>query len=481
MNEKPNIVFIILDSARADFFSCYGYDKKTTPNIDKIAKEGVLFKNAYAPSSWTGPSHTALFTGKYWSRIKIPYVNLGLSNQEKGKIEENFFKNNFVKILNNTGYETISYTINNILMKGKILNIFKKQEIDLANKCNLYIGQNVLEKPLKIPLLKSILTLRFKKAFFYANAIFKKLIIMASKKKANHKFLFGDRIGIKRYVKKLSSFKKPFFLFINSMGTHYEYQSKKRNFKNLGYEDYEEIYFDSRNKIGPLMYLVDENIPVSEKQVENTKKLYTASLNYVDEFVGKMYRELQKKGLLENTIFIIASDHGDEFYEKGIFGHAKTLNNGIIRIPLIIKFPDKFNIKGPYDDLASLIDVFPSIFGLLGIKHHETDGINLFKQKNKIIFAEHIMRFRSKKDELGICAINKDYKYMKMSDGSKRLFKNADFYEKNNIINKNKNIVDSFENEIKKIGLNEKCLGKTDFVMFDKSSLKKEMEGLGYL
>ena len=62
---KPNIVLIVMDTARAANFSCYGYPETTTPNIDKIAKEGTLYNYAISPSTWTLPSHASLFTGLY--------------------------------------------------------------------------------------------------------------------------------------------------------------------------------------------------------------------------------------------------------------------------------------------------------------------------------------------------------------------------------------------------------------------------------
>ena len=65
---KPNILLITLDTVRADHVSCYGYERQTTPNLDAFSREGVLYKNAYATSSWTLPSHASIFTGKYPTR-----------------------------------------------------------------------------------------------------------------------------------------------------------------------------------------------------------------------------------------------------------------------------------------------------------------------------------------------------------------------------------------------------------------------------
>ena len=65
--KKPNIILITLDTTRADRLGCYGYRRRTSPNIDKLAEESVLYTRAIAPSSWTLPSHASLFTGKFTS------------------------------------------------------------------------------------------------------------------------------------------------------------------------------------------------------------------------------------------------------------------------------------------------------------------------------------------------------------------------------------------------------------------------------
>ena len=76
---KPNIILIILDTVRADHLSCYGYHKNTTPNIDLIAKEGVLYLNAISQSPWTLPSHASIFTGTYLSKHRTDIDNKKLN------------------------------------------------------------------------------------------------------------------------------------------------------------------------------------------------------------------------------------------------------------------------------------------------------------------------------------------------------------------------------------------------------------------
>lgn len=75
--KRPNIILISLDTTRVDHLSCYGYSRKTSPNLDKLAQESVIYSRAIATSSWTLPSHASLFTGKFTSSHGVRYDSDG--------------------------------------------------------------------------------------------------------------------------------------------------------------------------------------------------------------------------------------------------------------------------------------------------------------------------------------------------------------------------------------------------------------------
>lgn len=75
---KPNIIVILIDTLRADHLSCYGYERQTSPFIDRIAEQGVLYENAISPAAWTPPAHASLFTGAYPSRHGVDHSHLAL-------------------------------------------------------------------------------------------------------------------------------------------------------------------------------------------------------------------------------------------------------------------------------------------------------------------------------------------------------------------------------------------------------------------
>lgn len=101
----PNIILIVLDTARAKSFSCYGYHRKTTPNIDRIAEEGVLYKWCFSPANWTIPSHASLFTGLYPSEHGCHAGN-PLLDENTPTLSE---------LLRSVGYRTVGISCNGLV------------------------------------------------------------------------------------------------------------------------------------------------------------------------------------------------------------------------------------------------------------------------------------------------------------------------------------------------------------------------------
>ncbi|HEX3035185.1 MAG TPA: sulfatase, partial [Thermodesulfobacteriota bacterium] len=98
--ERPNVILISIDTLRADHLSCYGYSRNTSPNIDRFAKDSVLFKNTIAQAPWTLPSHMSLFTSLYPSSHGVILKDRRLDNKHL----------TIAEILQNAGYETVAFT-----------------------------------------------------------------------------------------------------------------------------------------------------------------------------------------------------------------------------------------------------------------------------------------------------------------------------------------------------------------------------------
>ncbi len=172
------------------------------------------------------------------------------------------------------------------------------------------------------------------------------------------------------------------------------------------------------------------------------RSLYEAKIYELDLRLKELFDYLEKKELLKNTVIVITSDHGEEFFEHGGKTHAETLYNEVIKVPLIIYVP---NTKpSQVEKLASSVDILPTVLSSLGIRvPTQAVGINLFsKKQNKFVLAEHVTQDRRS-------IIFPEWKLI-LNKGRKELYNlKADFNEENNIIGSNERLADQMEKTLR--------------------------------
>ena len=193
------------------------------------------------------------------------------------------------------------------------------------------------------------------------------------------------------------------------------------------------------------------------------RDLYKAELLYGDFLVGEFIEKLKNSKKYEDSIIIITSDHGEFFGEHGELNHGSTVFNEVIRVPFIIKFPKNTVKPERISKLCSHYDLVPSVLNFLDIETDETllDGQDIFKEDSSrflVIDApplvlpqrlSHYPKIIQKYSFFWRSLINKDYKYIWKSDGSRYLFNRLD-YEKdeNNNIDNLKDISNSMHDQM---------------------------------
>lgn len=353
--KRPNILLLVLDSVRADHLSCYGYRRKTSPNIDRLAKKGVLFENAFSAAEWSYPSHASIFTGKYPSFHKTLGKDLSL-HKENTTIAE---------ILSLVGYQTIGITSNLLLNQS---NGFDKG-------FQKYI---VLDAP-------------FRSSRFFQQS-YKNLA--RTLVYGPDWFTYRNLTEIRRLINNRSQ-KNPFFLFTNFYNCHAPYDPPrpfKRRFCNSLQEpplyliEYllSKIFGHTGEKIdgcsldvrklnriasddGQYEFMAKE-LTVSKDEWDVVKSWYDGSISYLDYHIGELVDFLRKKGIFDNTFLIITSDHGENFGEHGLASHQFCLYDSLLHVPLIMVYPDVIPKGKRILNLVSTIDVFPTILDVLKIK-----------------------------------------------------------------------------------------------------------------
>jgi len=363
---KKNIIFILIDALRKDHLSTYGYPKKTTPNIDKIAEKSVIFNNAFSCINATDPSITSIFTGKY------PH-NHGINNHgyKITKKEINNFLNkklpSLQSILKQNGYKTYGLDwLGRWHKKGfdfylGISDRSKKKKI--IDKINKFLA--------KITSIHKLITKAYHSRIF--NPIFEKIQPYPNGKKLTDKAL--------EIIKKE---KNPFFMFIHYWDVHAPYNCpNKKSIRN---------FIDKKNLIPSKKYInkiKDKGVRKFYQTITNyapylneTLARYDACTYYVDQHVKRIIDLLKNQNKLDNTILIFTSDHGESLIEHNILFDHHGLYDCSIRVPLILKKPrQKQKIK--INQLFQHTDLLPTLLDLLEIKHpNNFDGSSFISKMN---------------------------------------------------------------------------------------------------
>ncbi len=306
---QPNIILITLDTTRADRLGCYGYERNTSPNIDKIAAESVLYKKAIATSSWTLPSHASLFTGKFSSSHGATYDPNGplrLLDAIEGPKEWNVFRARglsqneltLAQILKNAGYKTGAVAggpwLKRVFGLDKGFDFYDDTEIGTLN------GR-------------------------LARQVTASAINFLEKVK-------GDN----------------FFLFLNYFDAHSPYNPP---------EGFAKAFLPKGTEL-----------PIQYPSINQSNCLYDAEILYMDHYIGQLFEQLKKDKLYENTFIIITSDHGELLGEHGKFGHGLYLYQQELHIPLLLKYPGSEVSPVEKNDIVQLIDVFALILERIDIK-----------------------------------------------------------------------------------------------------------------
>jgi len=353
-NNDFNIVLITIDALRADHLSCYGYERNTSPNIDKIAENGIIFKNAIAPSSWTSPSMVSLFTSLYPINHGVIH---GFRKGGKSFNRQVFSKKikTLAEILKKHGYTTFGIAAN----------------FQLSADLGFARGFDYFSCP----------------GFKESGEV--------------NKIAFSWKDKIKSSPK--------YFLWIHYVDPHWYYRAREPWIKEYNPSPNGLPEWTSRLpfRIVQKALKIKQGTPTFDTLVA----LYDSEINYVDYHLKTLIDQLQ---LLKNSILIITSDHGEDFLEHNTLGHGKTLYAESINIPLIIRLPQKKS-KQVIDRQVILLDIMPTILSLLEIPYSKKLlGVPLLtpngEEKNipeRLLFAQLETNNNNMK-----AVVKKDWKYI---------------------------------------------------------------------
>lgn len=302
-NKRPNVVLVTLDTVRADHLSLYGYDRPTTPFLDEIEKDLLVFDNAYSQVPSTRPSHFSMFTSRYprdlgiWANSDPPLPRSELALAE---------------ILQSAGWRT-----------GAVLSVRF-----LASDGGAAQGFDEVVLPPKSPQAQ------------------------LGKHTTEHAIDFMR-----------DSSAEPFFLWVHYFDAHLPYQP---------IPELRGLFWD-----GPPPTDVDIERDLIEKEGFGTlhalphraymTAMYDASIRYLDDQMRELFRFLEENGTLDDTVIVIASDHGESLGEHGVYFSHDGLHEPNVRVPLIVRLP-KTTRSGHVEAIVENLGIAPTVLDAVGIR-----------------------------------------------------------------------------------------------------------------
>jgi len=335
----PNVLLLILDTVRSANMSRFGYSKETTPNLERLAATGVAFDMAIATSPWTLPSHVSMFTGRlpyeFNTNFLVPYTG------EHTTLAEH---------LDSRGYVTAGFAAN---------LVYCAYESGLTRGFLHYEDYPIPASEL----LKS-------------TALGRRLDRSATL----HGFLSHyDVIGEKSAATVTNEFlgwvdkrppDRPFFAFLNYMDAHEPYLPPARFEQQLG------TGTPRRNDLNAY-FLRWATRPgreqLSAEEIRAEVAAYDGTIAYVDEQIGVLLEKLGDEGILQNTVVIVASDHGEQFGEHGLHVHGNSLFLPNLHVPLIVTYGDQLPGGTRIGTPVSIRDIPATVMSLAGL-----DGVSPF-------------------------------------------------------------------------------------------------------
>lgn len=363
-----NLVIISLTNTRKDHVGIYGYERDTTPNIDKFFKNSLVFENAFAPTSWTLPNNVSFFSSLF------PYTHGVMDRIDRSKLSDDVLT--FAEVLKENGYQTTAFT------GGGDYNRF----FNIAQGFDLYVDEdNYAENNVDI--------LSSGGPSIYSSA---ESLVPASvswlENNADSKFFFFLQ-GFDTHCPFTP--KEPFDKkFDQSYEGGIDFSSCLWTFKQT-----EPTYKDGVKSWTVKTSLTSDgmsDVDITERDLEHMLALYDSEISQVDDSLGKFFQTMEDLGLEKNTIFIFMSEHGDLFGEHGRFMRGGPLRgtfyDPVLNFPLVIKHP-KIGKPVKVDLLLQTVDLMPTLLDILGLSDPEKEkrqGMSLLGKEaslNEYVYA----------------------------------------------------------------------------------------------
>ena len=313
-----NVVLVVVDTLRADHLSLYGYERPTSPALEAFAEDAVVFDRAWSQAGCTFPSVNSILTSK------AP---------------------------------------------------------------QLFLGQP--EKRIGIPEAYPSLQERLAAEGWATAAVSSSIIVRATPSKVNKHGGFGRGFETfdesceqkpaecvnERAFELLDRLPEPFFLYLHYLEPHAPYQPPETHIESFA-DEYDGPGWVQRGntlRVRKNLYMDGPDVGLTEADVDHFRALYDDEVRYFDSQLGELLERLRADGLLDRTLLVIASDHGEEIMDHGHMSHCRDLAwDTVLRTPLVIAVPSSAE-PGTRTAVAQNLDIVPTILDYLRLPFDPDD------------------------------------------------------------------------------------------------------------
>ncbi len=326
----PNLLMIVLDTARADRLDLMGHHRETLPWLTAFAREGATFQRALSAASWTLPSHASMFTGLYPSGHGAHHEGQRLDASQTTLAE----------ILHQHGWETAALTSSFLVSERR----------------GMTQGFTTVK-----PLWMSAFALNYS----FAYRLGWKLGLVGT----DH----GGRHVTTEWRRWLDEWQgdRPFFAFLNYFETHLPYHQlpndRLRTF--TGEQVSRRDVIDASQAVQRRIFLGE---PISEEATQVFRDLYDAGLRYENDLVARAIEAVRERGILDQTIVVVVSDHGDLHGEHDMFNHTRSLLEYLLAVPLVVRYPPRVPAGLVVETPVTTAALLPTILDLAGLPPAES-------------------------------------------------------------------------------------------------------------
>jgi len=309
--EPTNVVIVMVDTLRADHMSTYGYERETTPFISQFAAQGFVFEHARSQASCTFPSVNSLLTSRN------PAI---FTRQEKNQLGIPEEYPSIAEILRDHGYRTMCVSASPIVR---------------ATPTNYNPNGG------------------FDRGFdtFVEDVLWRA----------------GGQVN-RAIIEQLDGVEEPFFLYAHYMEPHGPYRPPERHTRRFAgeYDGHDFIKRGNPVPIGRMLYSNGPHYDITDRDIGHLVDLYDEEIRFFDGVFRRLIKDLEDRDLLDRTLVVISSDHGEEFLEHGHIKHCRGVWDTVTRVPLIFRFPGVEG-GGRFENAVQNLDIVPTILDYLEI------------------------------------------------------------------------------------------------------------------